>query len=742
MFADKKDYFLMFFGTLGAVVNGSALPLMVILLGDALESLADADNPGVLPAVSEVALLFVYLAILVQFAAGAQMGCWSATGLRQSHALQSRWFKAVMRQDVAWFDTNNPEEMPARIASSISTFENGLGRKFGEGLQYGSTLLVALAIAFYYNWMVALVVMSCMPLIAGSGAMLVNVNASAEAVTQEAYAKAGATALEVLGSIRTVLSFNGLEIMRARYRDHVDLAEVAGVKKSLKLGFANASMLATFVLMYFVVTLFGSWLLSYQAGDYGCDPSGAVASRIPCDQLGGIDSTANSVFITLFCVAFGGQAAGQMATAIEAFTAARKALRPGVDVIQRVPVIDSLSDQGKQLERVEGNISVEMVNFSYPTRPDISVCNKYTLDIKAGETVALVGESGSGKSTIIQLIQRFYDPQGGSVRLDGTDLRELNVKWLRRQMALVGQEPVLFAGSIGENIAFGNHGRAVTQAEIEEAARLANAHGFIKAFPKGYDTEVGHGGGQLSGGQKQRIAIARALVSKPTILLLDEATSALDNQSEKIVQEALDSLIAKQKRTTLIIAHRLSTIRNADKIAVVAKGAIVELGSHDELMKNVGGPYFNLVSMQVGEAGGEDEGARDERKGSSERKLSSQKQSSAAGVQEKRSDGDGSEEENVDEPDVKVPWKRVWAMNKPDLQLILVGSLGAACAGAMYPLMGVAFAKMVGYLFDTRSTIYSSVISCPVLFFFFLFRLGFSLHFVPYANTNTTCLGS
>jgi len=225
------------------------------------------------------------------------------------------------------------------------------------------------------------------------------------------------------------------------------------------------------------------------------------------------------------------------------------------------------------------------------------VCNGYNLEVAAGTTVALVGSSGSGKSTAIQLIERFYDPDSGVVMLDGVDLKQLNVRWLRMQIGLVGQEPVLFSGTIADNIAYGKPGS--TRPEVEEAARMANAYNFILDFPLKFDTDVGEKGGQLSGGQKQRIAIARAIIKNPAVLLLDEATSALDTESERIVQDALDDLLTKQKRTTVVIAHRLSTIKNADKIAVVDKGKIVEEGTHDELMrKGEHGRYYKLNNQQ------------------------------------------------------------------------------------------------------------------------------------------------
>ena len=196
--------------------------------------------------------------------------------------------------------------------------------------------------------------------------------------------------------------------------------------------------------------------------------------------------------------------------------------------------------------------------------------------VRHGETLAIVGPSGGGKSTIIQMIERFYDPLEGDVEYEGTNLKDVNIQWLRDQLGLVSQEPTLFNTTIGENIRYGLPG--ATQEEVEDAARKANAHDFIMEFPQGYDTEVGESSTQVSGGQKQRIAIARAILKKPKILLFDEATSALDSQSEAVVQQAITSLMETKNQTVIVIAHRLSTIKNADRIAVVADGTIAEIG--------------------------------------------------------------------------------------------------------------------------------------------------------------------
>jgi ATP-binding cassette subfamily B protein len=235
------------------------------------------------------------------------------------------------------------------------------------------------------------------------------------------------------------------------------------------------------------------------------------------------------------------------------------------------------------------------VSFAYPSRPDVMVLRDFDLCAKAGQHIALVGPSGSGKSTSIGLLFRFYDPNTGEIRIDGQPVKELCLTTLRRNLALVPQEVLLFGGSIRENIAYGRPG--ASDDEITAAARKANAHDFIKKLPEGYETIVGDRGTQLSGGQRQRIAIARAILADPAILVLDEATSSLDAESERLVQEALDKLM--ENRTSIIIAHRLSTVRRCDQILVMSGGSILERGTHDELVARPGGLYSSLAKLQL-----------------------------------------------------------------------------------------------------------------------------------------------
>jgi ATP-binding cassette subfamily B protein len=261
------------------------------------------------------------------------------------------------------------------------------------------------------------------------------------------------------------------------------------------------------------------------------------------------------------------------------------------ELIDRQPGIPSSG--GAVPARVEGGIELRGVRFRYPSRPEAPVLQGLDLALRPGEVVALVGPSGAGKSTIAALVTRLYDPEEGAVLLDGRDVRELHPAWLRRQIGVVSQEPMLFSSSIADNIRYGREG--ASDEELYAAAKAANAHDFIMKFPEGYHTRVGERGVQLSGGQKQRVAIARAVLKDPRLLVLDEATSALDAESEHLVKEALDRL--REGRTTLVIAHRLSTVKDADRVVVMDGGQVVQSGDHAALMGQEG-LYRRLVERQ------------------------------------------------------------------------------------------------------------------------------------------------
>lgn len=394
----------------------------------------------------------------------------------------------------------------------------------------------------------------------------------------DSYAKGGTVAEEVLSSVRNTIAFGTQDRLAKQYDVHLQQAQRAGWKVKATI----AAMMAGMMLI-----LYANYGLAFWAGSIYL-----VDGTIPLSKV-------LTIMMAIMIAAFN---FGNVAPNMQAFMTALAAVQKIVNTVERQSPLDPSEDKGETLEKVEGVIRLEGIKHIYPSRPEVVVMEDVNLVIPAGKTTALVGPSGSGKSTIIGLVERFYTPVEGTVYLDDHDISTLNLRWLRQQISLVSQEPVLFSTTIFENI---RHGLIGTKHENESeekqrelviaAAKKANAHDFIMSLPEQYETNVGERGFLLSGGQKQRIAIARAVVSDPKILLLDEATSALDTKSEGVVQAALE--VAAAGRTTITIAHRLSTIKNADNIVVMSQGRIVEQGTHDELLEKQG-VYFDLVTAQ------------------------------------------------------------------------------------------------------------------------------------------------
>nr|CAD7403758.1 unnamed protein product [Timema cristinae] len=378
---------------------------------------------------------------------------------------------------------------------------------------------------------------------------------------------------------------------------------------------------------------------------------------------------------------------GAAAPYIETFGVAKGAAAKVFSLIDKVPLINSLSEEGVCPSELKGIITFKDVHFEYPSRSDVKVLKGFNLTINEGEKVAFVGSSGCGKSTCVHLIQRFYDPQQGQILLDGMDIKYLNVAWLRRQIGVVGQEPVLFQMSIEENIKLGHED--ATRRDIIEASGVANALDFIAKLPESYDTLVGERGAQLSGGQKQRIAIARALVRKPHILLLDEATSALDTSSEAKVQAALDK--ASEGRTTIIVAHRLSTIRGADRIVTINDGKVAEQGTHEELIA-LKGHYYKLVMAQVNS--GEESWAMDISKNTDKGRSIEDKFVIPDFLQKDKTES-SSPEEKIAKELPKSSLLQIMRLNKPEWPYIFIACVCSIVMGAAMPVLAVLFGSLI-----------------------------------------------
>ncbi|XP_016656026.1 multidrug resistance protein 1A isoform X3 [Acyrthosiphon pisum] len=489
---------------------------------------------------------------------------------RQVYRLRNVFFSQIVRQDITWFDTNQSSDLTSKLFDDLERIREGISSKFSMLTQYVSTFISGLLVGFYISPKLTGLLLLVGPIIIGIMGFL-SLNASRACHREQIkYAEAGSIAEEVFTSIRTVAAF-GLEKQGiSQY--------VAALRKGRNI--------ATNRYRVFSVGLGTVFMLMYIG--YG------VAFYYGANLVSIGEATPGTVFTVFFSVMAGSFSIGSAIPYLNSVSTAIGVARNLYGIIDRVPKIDSYSKKGLKPIKVTGRIEIRNVDFRYPSRPEVKVLNNLNFTIRPGQTVALVGSSGAGKSTIVGLLLRFYDPEAGQIYLDSIKLTDLNVHWLRDQIGVVSQEPILFGVSIADNIRYGRED--ITNDELVEAAIQANAYDFIKELPNGFDTYVGDRGCQLSGGQKQRISIARALVRNPKILLLDEATSALDSQSEGIVQDALDRVM--EGRTTIIVAHRLSTIKNADVIHAMKNGKIYESGTHTELM-NKKGLYYNLVVAQI-----------------------------------------------------------------------------------------------------------------------------------------------
>jgi ATP-binding cassette subfamily B (MDR/TAP) protein 1 len=516
--------------------------------------------------------MFVVIGVAMFLANVGQSSMFGMAGERLTMRLRRNCFQAIIRNDIGWFDDpkHSTGILTSRLASDTELIQGLLGTRLGLNVQNFTTIIAGLVIAFLYQWKLTLVVLALSPLIMFANFMQMYSAKGFQVKREKATTHANQVAGDSIGAIRTVAAFTNEEQILQKYKMRLQGPTRLGVKASQTTG----ALMGVGQLF-----MFGSYCVAFWFG-------GRLIRDKEADFL--------DVMTVFMAIVMSAMSVGQSASFVPNATKAKVAASNVFKIIDTVPPIDSSSEAGERLGQVRGDVEFRDVAFTYPQRLDAPVFTGLNLKIKHGSVVALVGQSGSGKSTCIQLLERFYDPASGTVSLDGTDIKKLNVKWMRQQIGLVGQEPVLFVGTIAENISYGKPG--ATQSEIEAAAMKANAHNFIMEFPDKYNTQVGERGAQMSGGQKQRIAIARAIIKDPKILLLDEATSALDTESEKVVQEALDT--AMKGRTTIIVAHRLSTIMGADQIAVVNKGKIVELGTHQQLV-DLNGIYFNLVQRQT-----------------------------------------------------------------------------------------------------------------------------------------------
>jgi len=515
----------------------------------------------------------------------ARVALLNIASARINAVLRKNLYKSLIQQDIAFFDKTRTGELLNRISNDTSVIASTLTDSLSRGIRRSVEGLGGLSVLIYLSPNLTGLMMVVVPIVALGGFYYGRFIKSLSRQVQDSLGKTGEFAEETLSGIRTIQQLTQESHESAKYAEGIDkafhLQRRAGIYSGSfygAVGFAGNLALMT-------VMIKGGLMV--------------IDEQLSFGEL-------TSFLLYSFYVAFAFSGiAGTYGDIMQGVGAAQRVF----ELTDRTPAILSPSNP-LSIESLKGDIEFQNVRFSYPSRSDVTIFQDLNINIPAGKVIALVGSSGSGKSTVISLLARFYDPTSGYVKLDGCDINSLDITWLRSSIGFVSQDPVLFSGTIRENIAYGldlgpysseeSFQKLIRSPEVEEqiifAAKQANAHNFIVNFPEGYDTEIGERGITLSGGQKQRLTIARAIIKNPKILVLDEATSALDAESEYLVQLALENLM--KNRTTLVIAHRLSTVKQADSIVVLHQGTIAEQGTHNELMEKQG-IYANLVSRQM-----------------------------------------------------------------------------------------------------------------------------------------------
>ncbi|XP_042282782.1 bile salt export pump isoform X1 [Thunnus maccoyii] len=568
---NQPEWPYMLLGSLGAAINGSVNPIYAVLFSQILGTFGIRDVNEQREQIDGICILFCIVAVISFFSQFLQGYAFAMSGELLTRRLRKVGFQAMLKQEIGWFDDprNSPGALTTRLASDASMVQGATGSQIGMIVNSLTSIGASFIIAFYFSWKLTLVIMCFLPLIGLSGVLQAKMLSGFANEDKNAMEEAGQVSSEALGNIRTIAGLAKESSFVESYEQKLERPYKSAKKKAHVYGLCFGFAQCVIFMAYAASFRYGGYLVSSEGLQYML------------------------VFRVIAAIVVSGTALGKASSFTPDYAKAKTAAAQFFKLMDRIPKIDMSHTAGEKWEKFRGEVEFRNCKFTYPTRPDIQVLKGLVVSVKPGQTLAFVGSSGCGKSTSVQLLERFYDPDEGQVLIDGHPSHTVNVPFLRSQIGIVSQEPVLFDCSIAENIQYGVNMHSVSMEEIIEASKKAYLHDFVMTLPDKYETQVGAQGSQLSRGQKQRIAIARAIVRNPKILLLDEATSALDTESEKTVQSALDE--ARKGRTCIVIAHRLSTIQTADIIAVMSHGVVIEQGTHDKLMATRGA-YYKLVT--------------------------------------------------------------------------------------------------------------------------------------------------
>jgi len=560
-------YRVTFFTGLGALALSSGTLLAFPFLAGKLLDAAQGKANFILTTVNHIALALLAVLLVQAVFSFVRVLTFSIVSEKSLADLRQEVYEKMLWLPQSFFDRHRVGELVSRLTSDVATLHDTFSGSLAELLRQTLMLLIGIPLIFILTPQLTAFMLLTFPLLVLAALVFGRFIRGLSKKTQDQLAQANVIVEETLQSATVVKAFTNESLEAGRYGH--------ALQQMVKTAVHGARFRGLFI-SFAIFALFGgivavSW--------YG-------ATLVQSQQIS-VGDMLSFVFYTTF---IGGSIAGLA----DLFSQLQRAIGASERILE---ILDEPDEKPAETatHRLTGALHFQRVSFSYPTRADVAVLKNIDFRIRAGEKIALVGPSGSGKSTIINLLLRFYPPTQGAIYADGEDISTLNLAAYRKNIGIVPQEVILFGGSIRENIAYGKPG--ATEEDIQEAARQANAWEFIAGFPEGLNTLVGDRGVKLSGGQRQRIAIARAILKNPSLLILDEATSSLDAHSERMVQDALEKLMAH--RTTIIIAHRLSTIRKADRILVIRNGEIAEEGPHDVLAASGNGIYSNLLKLQL-----------------------------------------------------------------------------------------------------------------------------------------------
>lgn len=584
IFTYLRPYRMMFgIGWIFLVLSSATGVLFPYLLGQLLGGTnTEAITPGMqtdtsvlsnlsLENINTVALLLLGLFIAQSIFSFFRIILFTKVTENALRDLRNDAFQRLIYMPMDFFNRNKVGSLTSRLSNDISLIQETLRTTIAEFFRQFIIIIGSIIFITIVSWKLALIILATVPVLAIIGVAFGRFIKRLSKEAQDATANSNVVIEESLMGITNVKTFTNEGYLLGRY--------AKAINEIRRLNIKSGNWRGVFV-SFIILCLFGAIIFIIWKGLHMTIGPDASLSR-------------GDFFSFVMFSVFMGASVGSLPDLYASIQKAIGATEHLMDLMHEETEKETY--KGTKTTPIEGKVAFNNVNFSYPQRADLTVLNQLSFSVNSGEKIALVGSSGAGKSTIASLLQRFYEPVSGTFTVDGIPAEEFTIEHLRKHMALVPQEVILFSGSVKENIAFGNP--EATEEEIIQAAKQANAYDFITSFPEGMNTEVGDRGIQLSGGQKQRIAIARAILKNPTILILDEATSALDAESERLVQEALDTLM--EGRTSFIIAHRLSTVRKADQILVLDSGKVAEQGTHDELMKIENGVYAHLSQLQL-----------------------------------------------------------------------------------------------------------------------------------------------